>query len=79
MYNKEYYEKNKEKINKYFTNYMAKKRKAKRDATKKICPVCNKEFTPTHRINQKYCSAKCRIKQMEKNRIEKYRVTHSNK
>lgn len=77
MYNKEYYEKNKEKINKRFNEYMRKKREARRNATKKVCPVCNKEFTPTHRLSQKYCSKECRLKQMYKNRVSKNSVTNT--
>ena len=59
MNNKEYYQKNKEKLKKSFKIYYETHKKLKNPIWRLInCKECNKEFTRTYAY-QKFCSQKC--------------------
>ena len=51
----------KEQIREYLRNRYHE-HKTKKEVTPKICPICNKEFTPEKSNNQKYCSDECKHK-----------------
>lgn len=90
---KRYYQKNKEKINEYrkawyhkhieeqreYHNKRSKKILAeKRANTKRICPVCGKEFSPEKSLKQKYCSDKCRYRAGYKRWYDKHKRSNKN-